>query len=221
MSKTTMRAIVLLVGTYVMAQAIADVGATKLVEIGGVVMPGGTFIFALTFTLRDMIHKRLGKEWARTAIFVAAVLNILLAVYLLIISRLPSPDFFTLGEAWRAIFAIVPAITLGSIAAELVSELTDTEVYHFWKTRFPRAPQWSRVLASNAVSLPVDSIVFTALAFVLLPPLFGAESMPLGQAITRIASGQILYKAAVTLVSLPLIYAVEDRPLAEMSTMAN
>lgn len=214
MTKQAIRAIVLLIGTYIMAQAIADIGATKLVEIGGVVMPGGTFIFALTFTLRDMIHKRLGREWARTAIFTAAALNILLAVYLFIISRLPSPDFFALGEAWSAIFAIVPAITLGSIAAELVSELTDTEVYHIWKTRLPRAPQWSRVLASNAVSLPVDSIVFTALAFVLLPPLFGAEAMPLGQAITRIASGQILYKAAVTLVSLPLIYAVEDKPLA-------
>lgn len=215
MSKQTIRAIVLLVGTYVMAQAIADIGATKLVEIGGVVMPGGTFIFALTFTLRDMIHKRLGREWARMTIFAAAGLNVLLAAYLLTISRLPSPDFFALGDAWRAIFAIVPAITIGSIVAELASELTDTEVYHFWKTRFPRAPQWSRVVASNFVSLPVDSIIFTALAFVLLPPLFGAESMPLGQAITRIASGQILYKAAVTLVSLPLIYTVEDRPLTE------
>ena len=215
MSKTTIRAIVLLIGTYVMAQAIADVGATKLVEIGGIVMPGGTFIFALTFTLRDMIHKRLGREWARIAIFTAAALNVLLAVYMLMLSRLPSPEFFALGDAWNTIFAIVPAITIGSIVAELVSELTDTEVYHFWKTRFPAAPQWSRVLVSNAVSLPIDSIVFTLLAFVLLPPVFGAEAMPFGAAVTRIASGQILYKAVVTVASLPLIYTVKDRQLVE------
>jgi uncharacterized integral membrane protein (TIGR00697 family) len=213
MTKTVIRAIVLLVGTYVMAQAIADIGATKLVQIGGVVMPGGTFIFALTFTLRDMIHKRLGKEWAKMAIYTAAGLNVLLAVYMLFIARLPSPEFFWLADSWNAIFAIVPAITIGSIAAELVSELTDTEVYHFWKTRFPNAPQWSRVLASNFVSLPVDSIVFTALAFVLLPPVFGAESMPLAQAITQIASGQILYKAVVTILSLPLIYTIKDKPI--------
>jgi uncharacterized integral membrane protein (TIGR00697 family) len=190
MSKTVIRAIVILIGTYIMAQAIADIGATKLIEIGGVVMPGGTFIFALTFTLRDMIHKRLGREWARMAIFTAAALNVLLAVYMLILSRLPSPDFFALGDSWNAIFAIVPAITIGSIVAELASELTDTEVYHFWKTRFPAAPQWSRVLVSNAVSLPIDSIVFTLLAFVLLPPVFGAEAMPFGAAVTRIVSGQ-------------------------------
>lgn len=213
MSKQMIRTVVLLVGTYVMAQAIADIGATKLIEIGGVVMPGGTFIFALTFTLRDMIHKRLGREWARAAIGAAAALNVLLAVYLFFISRLPSPDFFALGDSWNAIFAIVPAITIGSIVAELASELTDTEVYHFWKTRFPRAPQWSRVLASNFVSLPVDTVIFTLLAFVLLPPLFGAEGMPFWQAVARVVSGQILFKAAVTVISLPLIYTVEDRPL--------
>ena len=215
MSKTVIRAIVILIGTYIMAQAIADIGATTLIEIGGVVMPGGTFIFALTFTLRDMIHKRLGREWARMAIFTAAALNVLLSVYMLILSRLPSPDFFALGDSWNAIFAIVPAITIGSIVAELASELTDTEAYHFWKTRFPAAPQWSRVLVSNAVSLPIDSIVFTLLAFVLLPPVFGAEAMPFGAAVTRIASGQILYKAAVTVLSLPLIYTVEDKPIQE------
>jgi len=221
MSKTVIRAIVILIGTYIMAQAIADIGATKLVEIGGVVMPGGTFIFALTFTLRDMIHKRLGREWARMAIFTAAALNVLLAVYMLILSRLPSPDFFALGDSWNAIFAIVPAVTIGSIVAELASELTDTEVYHFWKTRFPAAPQWSRVLASNAVSLPIDSIVFTLLAFVLLPPVFGAEAMPFGAAFTRIVSGQILYKAAVTVLSLPLIYTVEDKPIQEAAIDAD
>lgn len=217
MSKQTIRAVVLLVGTYIMCQAIADIGAPKLVEIGGVVMPGGTFIFALTFTLRDVIHKRLGKEWARQAIFAAAGLNVLLAVYLAAVSRLPSPGFFELGDAWGAIFALVPAITIASIVAEMVSQLTDTEVYQFWRNRFPRAPQWSRVVASNIVSLPVDSIVFTGLAFVLLPPLFGAEAMPLGAAVARIASGQILYKAAVTVLSLPLIYTVPDRQIVEVA----
>lgn len=204
--------IVTLVGAYVMAQLIADIGATKLVQIGNVVMPGGTFIFALTFTLRDMVHKRLGVQWARAAIWVAAGANIVMAIYLAAVGRLPSPDFYPFVE-WGAIFAIVPAITIGSIVAEIVSESTDTEVYHWWRNRFPQFPQWTRVLASNAVALPVDSLVFTFLAFVLLPPLFGAESMPLGTAVGRLVSGQILFKAAVTVISLPLIYAVKDEPI--------
>ena len=41
------------------------------------------------------------------------------------------------------------------------------------------------------------------------------EAMPFGAAFTRIVSGQILYKAAVTVLSLPLIYTVEDKPIQE------
>ncbi len=203
--------IVLLIGTYIACQLIADIGATKFVEIAGVVMPAGTFVFALSFTLRDMIHKRLGKDWAKTAIITAAGLNIFLSGYLWIMSLLDAPAWFALGDSWNAIFAIVPAITIGSIVAELISQLTDTGIYTLWTKRFPRAPQWTRVLTSNFVSIPVDSVVFSVLAFTFLPAIFGAESMPFMSAVVRIASGQIIFKAVVTLVSLPLIYLSKER----------
>jgi uncharacterized integral membrane protein (TIGR00697 family) len=213
MSKKHIWIIVGLVGLYVAAQLIADVAATKLVEVGGVVMPAGTFVFAITFTLRDIIHKRLGRQWARASITMAALFNLLLAGYMAAVAQLPVPDFYPFGESWNAIFALVPAITLGSIAAEWVSQNVDTEVYHWWRGRFPDFPQWTRVAVSNAVALPVDSIVFTLLAFVLLPLIFGGQAMPLGVAVTRIISGQILFKVVVTVLSLPLIYTVKDEQL--------
>jgi uncharacterized PurR-regulated membrane protein YhhQ (DUF165 family) len=55
--------------------------------------------------------------------------------------------------------------------------------------------------------------VFTLLAFVLLPLIFGGQAMPLGVAVTRIISGQILFKVVVTVLSLPLIYTVKDEQL--------
>jgi uncharacterized integral membrane protein (TIGR00697 family) len=166
----------------------------------------------LTFTIRDVIHKRLGKEWARAAIISAALLNILMAGYLAIVAVLPYPPFFELGEAWGAIFAIIPAITIASIVAEVVSESTDTEIYHLVKTRRESWPQWTRVLLSNAVALPLDSLVFAGLAFILLPPLFGGDSLPLA-ALGPIVAGQVIFKAIVTLVSMPLIYTVPDREI--------
>ena len=212
MKKNHIWTIVLLIGTYIMCQAIADIGATKLVQFGPYIIPGGTFIFALTFTIRDIIHKRLGREWARAAIVSAALLNILMAVYLAFVGTLPYPPFFQLGESWGMIFAIIPAITIASIVAEVVSESTDTEIYHLVKTRLPAWPQWTRVLFSNAVALPVDSLVFTLLAFALLPPLLGGEALPF-VALLPIMAGQIVFKAIVTVVSLPLIYTVPDREI--------
>jgi len=208
MKQKQIRTIVTLVGLYVICQAIADVGATKIVQVGSITMPAGTFIFALTFTVRDMIHKRLGKAWARTAIFAAGAFNVLQAVYLALMGLMPSPVFFGLGDAWNSIFALVPAITAGSIVAEVLSEWIDTEIYQVVKAR-TAWPQWTRVLLSNAVSLPLDSFVFGMLAFVVLPPILGGHAMPFAAAM-GVAFGQVVFKAVVTVVSLPGIYLVKD-----------
>ena len=215
MTKKTIWVVVLLIGGYVMCQAVADVAATKLVHIGSMVIPAGTFVFTITFTLRDLIHKRLGKQWARTVIIAAGIFNLFMAGYLALMTYLPAPPFFALGDSWNAIFSLVPAITLGSITAEVVSELLDTEVYHWWKTRIEtrlHSPQWARVLVSNAIPLPVDSVVFAFTAFVFFPMLFGQEALPFSVAWSLVA-GQIVWKAAVTVISMPLIYAVTIRAI--------
>lgn len=204
--------IVVLVGGYIFAQVLADIGATKLIQVGPFVIPAGTAVFTVTFTLRDMIHKRLGKAWAQAVIVMAAVFNLTMAVYLQVTAALPAPSFYPFAEAWTAIFSFVPAIVIASIAAEVVSELIDTEVYQWWRTTRAGAPQWSRVLVSNAVSLPIDSVLFVTLAFALLPPLFGTDALPLA-ALPPLIAGQILLKGAITLLSMPLIYLVKEEPL--------
>lgn len=211
MNKRAIWTIVTLVGGYVLCQAIADIGATKLVEIAGITMPAGTFIFALTFTLRDLLHKRLGKEWARAAIAMAGVFNVIQAVYLAGMARLPWPIFYAQGEAWGAVFAIVPAVTIGSIVAELISELVDTEVYHAVRDRIP---QWLAVVLSNGISLPLDSLIFGSLAFTVLPSLFGADSLPFSAAMSLV-TGQIVWKGIVTLVSMPSIYLVKHKSVVK------
>lgn len=215
MSKRSIWTIVFLVGSYVICQAIADVGATKMVAIAGLVFPAGTFIYAATFTIRDLLHKRLGHDWARAAIVVAGILNIVQAAYLGMAARLPFPPFFQIGDAWAAVFALVPAITIGSITAEVVSELTDTEIYQLWWSKRPNAPQWTRVLVSNVVSLPLDSFIFGFLAFYALPPVFGGQAMPFMGAMQAVG-GQIIWKAAVTVVSLPLIYTVREERMPDL-----
>jgi len=212
MDKRLIWTIVVLTGGYIFAQVVADVAATRLIQVGPFAVPAGTMIFAVTFTLRDMIHKRLGKEWARAVIWMAAAFNLAMALYLWAVAALPAPDFYPFAESWSAIFSFVPAIVLASIVAELAAELIDTEVYQWWRARYAQRPQWTRVLASNAISLPVDSILFASLAFVLLPPLFGNQGLPLA-ALPPIIAGQIVLKGLVTLASMPLIYTVKEQPL--------
>lgn len=206
MSKKTVWTIVLLVGGYVCWQLIADIGATKMVRIGTVVVPGGTFIYAVTFTWRDLMHKRLGAAWARACIVWAGVFNVVMALYLAGVGGLPAPRFSPWAEAWGSIFSLVPRIALASVLAEVVSELVDTEVYQLWVDYVSARYQWARVLASNAVSLPLDSLLFVSLAFGGLLPL---------ASILSLAKGQMVLKGVITLVSLPGIYLVKENRIAE------
>lgn len=211
MPKKSIWLIVALVGGYIACQMMADISATKLVLLGSLVIPGGTFIFTITFTLRDMLHKRLGKEWAVASIVLAGLVNLVMAGYTTLINDLPGVVDAQVAS-FNVIFGLVPSIVIASIVAEVVSELIDTTVYHAVMQRLQDRFQWARVVISNAISLPIDSLIFGSLAFVLLPALLGGDVLP-WSAIPSIVGGQILWKAIVTVISIPAIYLVKDKPL--------
>ena len=202
--KRTIWLIVGLVSGYIMLQLVADVTAAKIIEVWGLTMPAGTFIFALTFTWRDMLHKRLGKEWARAAIVVAALCNLAMVLYFLFAIELTPAVFWENQRAFETTLGITWRIALASIVAEVISELLDTEAYHILTQQIPARHQYLRVLGSNAVSLPVDSLIFGVLAF------GGTIGL---SALWSVIKGQIVFKAFVTMISLPGIYAVSEKPL--------
>jgi len=202
------RTAILLVGSYAAAQMISDIASLKIADIGGFAVDAGTFIYPITFTLRDLIHKRLGKRAARTTIILAAAVNLFMAGYLAIVARLPADSFWngsvpgaSLGEAFALVLAPAWTIVLASIAAEVVSELVDTEAYALWTKRMGARLQWTRVLVSNAVSVPLDSLVFAWLAF--------GWTMD-AASVWQIFWFNVAVKGAVTLLSLPGIYLVKQ-----------
>ena len=201
-SRTTL-AIILIAG-YVLFQLLADITAAKIITLFGLFVPGGTLIYALTFTWRDLVHKQLGKKAAVTTIWVAAAANVIMALYFILIVKIAPAPFWPNQEAFAATLGIIPRIVAASIVAELIAELIDTEVFHFAQER--KWPQWIRVLISNGISLPIDSVVFVALAFV--------GTMPL-TALWDITWGQVAIKGAITVLSIPLIYMIPSRSVRD------
>ena len=186
---------ILLIGMYIACEVIANITASKPVEVFGLVAPGGVFIYALTFTLVDLINERLGKTGARFVVYAAFAANLLLALYATLIVALPSPAYFTQQDAIAAVLGSTPRIVGASLAAYLVSSLIDVEIFARWKKRMGGEKKWMRVVASNTVSTAVDSALFVTVAFGGVLPL-----LPL-------MLGQYAIKMAVTAVSVPLIYA--------------
>jgi hypothetical protein len=130
---------------YVVVVAVSNLLVDKFIDLGAFgLLSAGTITFGITFTIRDLAHQAsvqagLGRRPIFTMIGVAAVVNVLVAM------ATNTPARFLIA----------------SFLAILVSEGIDTEIYHRLRSR-----SWLvRVISSNAVSVPLDSSIFTIVAF--------------------------------------------------------
>ncbi len=196
------------VAAYVAAQMMADVLSLKIAWVAGFSVDAGTFIYPFTFTLRDMVHKLLGRVAARAVILAAGAINLVMALLFSFAAWLPPDPSWPLQDEFAAVLTPVWRIVTASIAAELVSEFTDTEIYHLWVTKVTRRFQWARVLISNSFSVPLDSLIFSWGAF-------GGRYA--SATVWSIFLSNVILKGLVTLVSLPGIYLVPStRERSEM-----
>lgn len=195
-----LNAILLVAVAYVAAQMLADISSLKIIVLFGLVMDAGTLVYPITFTLRDMVHKVAGIKASRLLIFAAAGVNVIMAGLFWLVGRLPG-DPGTVQPDFAAVLSPVWRIVIASILAELVSELLDTEAYRIWTEKITKKYQWARVLFSNMVSVPVDSLIFSWVAFggILDPSVVWA-----------IFWSNVILKGATTLIGMPLIYTVKE-----------
>lgn len=121
-----------------------------IVPVGfGLFAPAAVFFVGLAFTLRDVVHRSLGRWAVIGAVIVGALLSYLI-------------------EANANLGGAVSVATASAIAF-LVSETSDLTVYEPLRER-----GWlPAVVASNVVGLFVDSLLFLYLAFGSLTFLWG------------------------------------------------
>jgi queuosine precursor transporter len=187
---------------YIAAQMLADITSLKIITIAGLSMDAGTLVYPITFTLRDMVHKTAGIRVARWLIVTAAMINLFMALLFWVVSRLPGDPNVGAQNSFAEVLSPVWRIVMASILAEVISELVDTEAYRIWIERVTRRYQWMRVLVSNTISIPLDSLIFSWAAF------GGVLTNPV---VWSIFLSNVLVKGVTTLVSLPFIYLVRDR----------
>ena len=187
---------------YVAAQMMSDIASLRIVMIAGYSIDAGTFIYPLTFTLRDMVHKVAGIKAARILILTAAGINIFMALLFKFVSLLPPDLTIGLQEEFGLVLSPIWRIVAASIIAEVVSELIDTEGYRIWVEIVATKYQWARVLFSNMLSIPIDSFLFSFLAFWRLFPT---------SVVISIFISNMIIKGITTIVSIPGIYLVPDR----------
>ena len=193
---------ILIICSYIACQMISNIASVKIANVLTLAVDGGTFLYPLAFTIRDMAHKTIGKKNTQKLIIVSAIINIFSPIYFYVISQIPADASWEFNEAFQLTLSPVLRIAIASIVGSTLSELVDTEIYHFFVTKITKKHQWLRVLISNAFSIPVDNFVFVAIAF------WGA--LPF-DALVGIFIFNFVVKYAVTIISVPMIYLVKEK----------
>lgn len=153
---------------YVACTVLANFTLDSFLPIGNFFLVNvGTFFFGVIFTQRDRLHA-FGRPVVYRVIVLAAVANVIAA--------------FAVGTPLRYVAV--------SFLAILISEAADTEVYH----RLLHRRWFSRVATSNAVSAPLDTLIFTVLAF-------AGESFATAQWMFQVIVTDVIVKYAASLVA--------------------
>lgn len=191
-----------LTGLYVAVVCSAQIGAQKIVELPWTDLsaPGGTYLIGVALALIEVAHHTAPTReqgWLNAQVMIAAgfVASALLAGYIALVDAMAPPDevFGALADTWR--------IVLGSLAAFAVSETTDNAIGAWLRGRLPDS---ARVIASNVVSAPLDSVVFLAIAF-------GSLSFLEGQVVAKLAATVVIGIPAV--VALRGFFRPEQRSM--------
>jgi queuosine precursor transporter len=134
----------------------------------------GTFIFGVTFTQRDRLHQ-FGRSAVYSTIAIAAIANVIMS----------------------SVLSVDIRIIIASFVAIILSETADTEIYQ----QLLHKSWFVRVMGSNAVSVPLDTVIFWLIAF--LGTLAPSEMLALivGEIIIKYAIGALtaLYKGKQSL----------------------
>lgn len=128
---------------YVAATLLANYTLDAFLPVGPwFLINVGTLFFGVTFTQRDRVHRH-GRRAVYAMILAAAVANVAAAL--------------SIGTPLRYVAV--------SFLAIVASETADTEIYQ----RLFQRRWFVRVASSNAVSAPLDTVLFTVLAFAGAP----------------------------------------------------
>lgn len=200
----------------------ANLTASKLAVyhfpvIGTVVGSVAAISIGVSFFCTDVLSELYGKDEARKTVNLT-IIALLVAYVLVWAAVMMEPaSSYSLNEEFSTIMLSSQPIFIGSVLTLLVSQNLDVSVFHAIKYRTGGRYKFLRNIGSTATSQLVDTAMFTILAFVFLPPLFGGNALPWG-IVGGIIFAEYVVKVIVAIVDTPFFYVVTGALEGEINT---
>ena len=204
-------AFVVVTALFVTVLLVSNIIAVKLIHVGTLpfqflgsdllFLPAGIVIFPVSYIIGDILTEVYGFKLARGVIWLGFVCNALGALFIWFGGLIPAEIFWADQEAYDAILGQARWVLLGSFAAYLVGEFSNSMVLARLKHATEGRYLWLRTVSSTVVGQGFDSFVFIFIAFGI------GGDLPTDQ-LFRIVLIQWVAKIAYEALATPLTYAV-------------
>lgn len=200
--QTTWRYYDVAVALFVASLLTANIIAVKLIQIGPLILPAGVVIFPVSYILGDVLTEVYGYRYARRAIWLGFMGNLVAVVAIYLAGILPSPVFWQAQPAFDSILGFTPRLLLASFVAYLLGEFANSTVLAKMKIWTQGRHLWARTIGSTIVGQALDSLIFILIAF---------GGTMAGPALVTAVLSQWVFKSAYEALATPLTYVVVNK----------
>ncbi len=184
---------------YITALIVANITASKVIDLWGLFVPAGFICYSLTFLMTDAVSEIWGRDRAKRVVIMGFYMNVLMVVLVQASILLPAAPFWGSQEAYQLVLSGSFRIVGASIAAYLVSQFTDVWAFLAIKRLTNGRFLWLRNNGSTYLSQAIDTSIFITIAF------YGAVP---NAALINMVISQYLVKMGITVFNTPFFYGL-------------
>jgi uncharacterized integral membrane protein (TIGR00697 family) len=161
----------------------------------------GILPYPVTFVVTDVVSEIYGKKRANQMVFTGFIASVFTLLIVILADIAPATDWSPIGdETFSRVFGFTYVAVGASMAAYLIAQLVDVQMFHFWKRLTKGKHLWIRNNASTFTSQLVDTLV-------ILLILCSMNVIPWDKFTVLLING-FLFKVLVAAADTPIVYLV-------------
>lgn len=201
--------LVILVVIFVSCLMISNILANYMISIFGYSFDGGTLLFPVTYILSDLFSEVYGYRWSRRVTWLAASMNTLFAVLVILVTKIPSPVWFD-GSHFAIALCSSFRIVVASIISYCLGDWVNDIIFEHLKKNNPNFNLFKvRAILSSVGGSLIDTTTFVLIAFLFTMPINEMPAMIILSVISK-----ILYELIVLPVTCKITNIVRHKESA-------